>query len=446
MRPDAAAGPRQRATPARPERRRRRRSGRSRSCSPARARSTSDMGAGPLRGEPVSATTVDPCARAAAAAPRAWTCASSSTPAERREPAPPEQLEQTALTQPALFVVEYALARLWMSWGVQPQAMIGHSIGEYVAACLAGVFSLEDALALVAARGRLMQAHARRRHARRAAPGRGIESRRCWARTCRWPPSTARDSASCPARSRPWRDLQALWPPRVIAAHACDLPRLSFGDDGARPGSFTAQVRQVTLGATGACPIFPTSPAPGLPPAEATDPAYWARHLRQTVRFGAGLEALLQRARRSCWRSAPGETLSHPGPAAPRPRGRPPRCSLRPPDAAGPSSDVASVLPPPAASGWAGWRSTGTASIATSAGSASPCLAIPSSAGATGSPRAKACSVRPRRPEQTARRDRLAVCARPGSVLPSRLRRRSGLPAQAGPGSFLPMTDPSALR
>ncbi|HEV2845187.1 MAG TPA: beta-ketoacyl synthase N-terminal-like domain-containing protein, partial [Thermoanaerobaculia bacterium] len=73
------------------------------------------------------------------------------------EEAADRELQETRLAQPSLFAVEYALAQLWMEWGARPEAMVGHSLGEYVAACLAGVFSLEDALALVAARGRLMQ-------------------------------------------------------------------------------------------------------------------------------------------------------------------------------------------------------------------------------------------------------------------------------------------------
>src|ERR1043165_1069136 len=60
-----------------------------------------------------------------------------------------ERLTQTQFTQPALFVIEYCLARLWMHWGIQPEAMIGHSLGEYVAACLAGVFTLDEVLHLI---------------------------------------------------------------------------------------------------------------------------------------------------------------------------------------------------------------------------------------------------------------------------------------------------------
>jgi len=77
--------------------------------------------------------------------------------AESEREASAKKLNQTYITQPALFAIEYSLAQLWMALGLKPQAMLGHSIGEYVAACLAGVFTLEEALETTAIRGRLMQ-------------------------------------------------------------------------------------------------------------------------------------------------------------------------------------------------------------------------------------------------------------------------------------------------
>jgi len=117
------------------------------------------MGAELYRSEPVFRAEVDRCAELLRPILQA-DLREILFPREGSEKDSADLLVQTRYTQPALFVIEYSLAKLWMSWGIQPAAMIGHSVGEYVAGCLAGVFTLEDALSLVARRAAMVQAQA----------------------------------------------------------------------------------------------------------------------------------------------------------------------------------------------------------------------------------------------------------------------------------------------
>jgi len=116
-----------------------------------------DMGRGMYDTNPVFRDNVDRCCELLAPDLGLDLRSVLYPPATADKNAAADQLMQTSLTQPALFVVEYAMAQAWLSIGLKPQIMTGHSLGEYVAATLAGVFTLEDALHLLAMRGRLMQ-------------------------------------------------------------------------------------------------------------------------------------------------------------------------------------------------------------------------------------------------------------------------------------------------
>nr|QEO73752.1 Beta-ketoacyl synthase [uncultured bacterium] len=201
-------------------------------------------------------------------------------------------LEQTALAQPALFVVEYALAKLWIEWGVRPAAMLGHSIGEYVAACLAGVFSLEDALELVAVRGRLMQRlPGGAMLALKCAPG---EAAPLLAADERLSLAALNGPAACVV-SGPVEAVERL-EARCAELHT-PARRLrtshAFHSAMMEPmlAEFTEHLRGVSLRAP-QVPYVSNVTGTWITADEATSPAYWARHLRQTVRFAEGVAAL----------------------------------------------------------------------------------------------------------------------------------------------------------
>ena len=219
------------------------------------------------------------------------------------------QLTQTRLTQPALFVIEYALTKLWMSWGVKPEAMIGHSIGEYVAACLAGVFSLEDALRLVAERGRMMQQMSAGTMLAVRLPERGVLP----LLTDKLSLATVNGVASCVISGptdavEEFRSQLAL---RNVAATPLQTSH-AFHSAMMEPmlGAFTELVRSVNTHAP-KLPFVSNVTGTWITAELATNPAYWSRQLRHTVRFADGLNELLKVPERVLLEVGPGQTLSN---------------------------------------------------------------------------------------------------------------------------------------
>ena len=205
-------------------------------------------------------------------------------------------IHQTSFTQPALFSIMWAQAALWRSWGVTPTAMVGHSIGEYVAATVAGVFTLSDALKIVSLRSKLMQAMEPGSHARSARliqrqiarlldkhPSPRPRSRKC-----------ARPPGPCwPPRSRRRRDRRprGKWYPRPSAQ---DLTRLPLPHDGAPPrGVHQRFISEIPL-ATPKIPYGSNVTGEMITDAQATDPQYYADQISGTVRFSKNIATLLE--------------------------------------------------------------------------------------------------------------------------------------------------------
>ncbi len=207
-------------------------------------------------------------------------------------------LTETRWTQPALFAVEHAIGRLLLSWGVRPAALLGHSIGEWTAACLAGTVDFDDAMRLVAARGRAMQA---------AAPGAmlgvSLDAKSLGARLAG---STANATGNVELAAINGPQLCSVaGPTAAIDAFAAELAtdgiehrRLHVShafhsammDDAAADFAavFSASESPVTLRPP-AIPWVSNVTGTWITEAQATDPAYWAHQLRATVRFADGL-------------------------------------------------------------------------------------------------------------------------------------------------------------
>ena len=219
-----------------------------------------------------------------------------------------EQLKQTPIAQTALFVVEYALAALWMSWGINPESAIGHSIGEYVAACLAGVLSLEDALKLVAVRGQLMQQCPTGSMLAVSLPQTEVTallSDRLSLAAINAPSScvvAGTDDAIDSLQAK--LQTQGISCRRLHVSHAFHSPLM---DEILEP--FRQEVALVKLHPP-KIPFISNVTGTWITAQEATDPNYWVKHLRHTVCFSSGIAELLQAPNRILLEVGAGRTLS----------------------------------------------------------------------------------------------------------------------------------------
>jgi acyl transferase domain-containing protein len=219
-----------------------------------------------------------------------------------------EQLRQTRLAQPAIFAVDYALAKLWMEWGVLPSTLLGHSLGEYVAACLAGVFSLEDALDLVAERGRLMQSVPTgamlsvllSRAALAARLGGDLSLAAVNA------PNLCVASGPCAAIDQLHEGLKAegINAQRLRTSHAFHSAMMDPIVD-----AFVAKVARIRLHPP-SLPVMSNLTGTWLSAEQAADPSYWGRHLRNPVLFSTSVSELLADPSRVLLEVGPGRTLT----------------------------------------------------------------------------------------------------------------------------------------
>ncbi len=218
------------------------------------------------------------------------------------------RINNTRYAQPAIFVIEYALSRLWKSWGIEPAAFAGHSIGEFVAAHLAGVFSLKDGLRLIACRGRLMAEQPTGSMLSIRAPHNKIIPL--------LPPDLSIAAINSPdicvvsgptpainafSASLEMQDIQNKV---LFTSHAFHSAMM---DPVVEP--FLQLVASVQLHPP-RLPIASTATGKWLTDAEATSPAYWAQHLRRTVRFSDAVTTLLENGSRLMLEVGPGKVTS----------------------------------------------------------------------------------------------------------------------------------------